>query len=84
MLNAWQQPHVAILGVIPNTMHLGTNQKVQLSCGSDTNRELSGTPGSHLDNYRSPAGDVTLLTKANTMIIVEGSRLLTGDVLDMS
>ena len=25
MLDAWQQPHVAILGVNPNTMHSGTN-----------------------------------------------------------
>ena len=31
-----------------------------------------------------PAGDAVLLTKANTMIIVEGSRLLPRDALNMS
>ena len=31
-----------------------------------------------------PTGNVVLLTKANTMIIVEGSRLPPGDVLDTS
>ena len=31
-----------------------------------------------------PAGDTALLTKANTMITVEGSRLQPGDALDAS
>ena len=31
-----------------------------------------------------PAGDTALLTKANTIITVEGSRLPPGDVLDAS
>ena len=31
-----------------------------------------------------PAGDTALLTKANTIIIVEGSRLQPRDVLDTS
>ena len=29
MLDMWQRPHMAILSVDPNMMHLGTNQKVQ-------------------------------------------------------
>ena len=31
-----------------------------------------------------PAGDMALLTKTNTIITVEGSRLQPGDVLDTS
>ena len=29
MLHAWLRPHAAILSVVPNMMHVGTNQKAR-------------------------------------------------------
>ena len=35
----WQQQPHAHFSVAPMTMHMGTNQKAQQSCGSGTNRK---------------------------------------------
>ena len=82
MQGMWQQL-CTWPSVTPNTMHTGTNWKVQQSCGSGTNRQWGSTPGSHWDIV-VPAGNMALLTKVNTRITFEGSRLQLRDMLDAS
>ena len=56
-------------------------------CSSPVEVELTGSkaalPGL-VEILEVPAGDTALLTKANTMITVEGSRLQPGEMLDVS
>ena len=72
MRNMHSGSHAFHFSVASTMMHLGTNRKAQQSCGSSTDRE------------RVSLWDTALLTKANTIIMLEGGRLQPGDALDAS
>ena len=81
MMGAWQQPHAALSCVTPNTMHTGSR------CSSPVEAVLTGSRVALLglvEILEVPAGDTALLTEANTIITVKGSRLQPGDMLDAS
>ena len=81
MRNTRDGSHAVHFDVASTMMLTGTNRKAQQSCGSSTVREQGGTPGSCWDT-QVPRCGTSLLTKANTINMLEGSRFQPRDVLD--